>query len=264
MIIDFHTHIYPDSTAANTLDAVCERAGVNHYTDGTLKGLLDSMRDAGIDRCVTCSVATKPEQVEPIHQWLQGIREPSIYPLATVHPDIPINADFIGTLKARGFKGIKVHPDYQGFFIDDKAIYPLYEAVQAKEMAILFHMGIDYALPSPVHSTPKRMSRVLNDFPHLTIIAAHLGGDGMHEETEQYLLGKDIYLDTSFVLQKMPMAIIERIFAKHPSERFLFGTDSPWTDQRDELNFFLSLPFLSTDEKEEITSINPAHLLGLL
>ena len=264
MIIDFHTHIYPDSTAANTLAAVCERAGVTHYTDGTLNGLLASMRDAGIDRCVICSVATRPEQVEPIHQWLQGIRQPSIYPLATVHPDVPINANFIGILKAQGFKGIKVHPDYQGFFIDEKAIYPLYEAAQAEEMAILFHMGFDPGLPSPVHSTPTRMARVLKDFPRLPIIAAHLGGDGMHEETERYLLGKDIYLDTSFVLQKMPMAIVERIFAKHPVERFLFGTDSPWTNQKDELNFFLSLPFLNNEEKEKITSTNPARLLGLL
>jgi predicted TIM-barrel fold metal-dependent hydrolase len=72
-----------------------------------------------------------------------------------------------------------------------------------------------------------------------------------------------VYLDTSFVLRKMPIDLIRRFFQKHPIERFLFGTDSPWAEQKEELDFVLSLPFLSGKDKEKITEANAAHLLDL-
>jgi hypothetical protein len=263
MIIDMHAHIYPDHLAARTLEAVQARAGVRAYTDGTLEGLLRSMHAAGIDRAVVSSIATRPEQVDPIHQSLTGIRHPAILWLATMHPDLLITPDLVSALKAQGFKGFKLHADYQAFFVDERRIFPFYEAVKAEGMPILFHVGVDPGLPQIVHATPKRLARVRREFPQLPIIAAHLGGTDLYEETEEYLLGTDIYLDTSFVLQEMPMALLKRFFTKHSVERFLFGTDSPWTDQREELEFFLSLPFLTVAAKEKVTGLNAAQLLGI-
>jgi hypothetical protein len=263
MIIDMHTHIYPDHLAARTLDAVQARAGVRAYTDGTLDGLLRSMHAAGIDVAVVSSIATRPEQVDSIHQWLVGIRDMAILRLATMHPDLPIPPDGVTALKAQGFKGFKLHADYQGFFVDEERIFPFYDAAEAEGMPILFHVGVDPGLPQIVHATPKRLARVRREFPQLLIIAAHLGGTDMYAETEEYLLGTDIYFDTSFVLQEMPMALLKRFFNKHSVERFLFGTDSPWTDQREELELFLSLPFLTAAAKEKVTGANAAQLLGI-
>jgi predicted TIM-barrel fold metal-dependent hydrolase len=263
MIIDFHTHIYPDHLAARTLSAVRKRAGIRSHTDGTLKGLLGSMEAAGIDISVMHSVATRPEQVDYIHDWLPGIRQPGIHATAATHPDTGADPDRMRSLKAEGFRGFKVHPDSQEFFVDDRRMYPFYEAARDLGLFILFHAGVDRGLPDPVHATPEGLAKVHRAFPGLVIIAAHMGGESMYRDTERYLLGQDIYLDTSFVLSTMPVDLIKRFMDRHPVERFLFGSDTPWRDQAGELAFFLSLPFIGEEAKEMITYRNAAGLLDL-
>ena len=263
MIIDFHTHIYPESSASKALRAVQRRAGISCFSDGTGPGLVESMNKAEIDLSVVCSVATKPETVQTTHEWLQNIRNPRIIPFATMHPDRSIGVEEVEGLKQRGFKGFKVHPDYQGFFVDEKRVYPFYEAAQAAGMIVLFHAGLDRGLPDPMHSTPEKLAKVHEDFPLLLMVVAHLGGEAVFHETEQHLLGREVFMDTSFVLRVMPPPVLERFLKKHPVERILFGSDSPWTDQAEELRFLRGLPYLSEEEKEKITGRNAARLLGL-
>ena len=263
MIIDFHTHIYPEASASKTLTAVQSRAGISCFSDGTQQGLVRSMDRAGIDLSVVCSVATKPEMVESTHQWLESIRNRRIMPFATMHPDRSVVLEEVKDLKKRGFKGFKVHPDYQAFFVDEKRVYPFYEAAQAEGMIILFHAGLDRGLPHPIHSTPEKLAKVHRDFPSLRMVVAHMGGEAVFDETERYLLGRDIFMDTSFVLKVMPPDLLQRFLRKHPAERVLFGSDSPWTDQSEELRFLMSLPYLSGEEKAKITGSNAAGLLGL-
>lgn len=262
MIIDFHTHIYPDHVAEKTLRSVRAKAGIPSYGEGTLADLKSSLKRSGIDRAVVCSVATKPEQVSSIHQWLLGIREPSIFLMAAMHPDLLPSAEEMRCLKAKGFRGFKVHPDFQDFYVDERRIYPFYEAAQSEGVPILFHAGMDRGLPDPVHATPERLARVHRNFPRLRMVAAHMGGEDMYEETEKYLLGHDIYLDTSFVLRRMPLKTIRRFVERHPVERLLFGSDTPWADQKAEFEFLLSLPFLNQEAKEKIAGGNAARLLN--
>ena len=261
--IDFHTHIYPDHVAPQTVSTVCKRAGIDAYTDGTLEGLKRSMASAGIDLSVVAAVATKPEQVSSIQQWLTSIRQPGIAALAAMHPADPLSSEQMKMLKQEGFRGYKFHPDYQDFFVDDPRMYPLYEAIAAEGMFVLFHAGIDRGLPHPVHATPKRLAAAHKAVPELTIVAAHLGGEGDYAETAEHLLGQNVYLDTSFVLRKMPEIFRERFLKEHPAERLIFASDSPWTDQGEELQFLLQLPFLTENDKEKICFSNAARLLGL-
>ncbi len=261
--IDFHTHIYPDRVARQTVTAVRERSGIEAYGDGTLEGLKRSMAAAGIDLSVVAAVATRPEQVESIHRWLRGIRQPGIETLAAMHPADPLTSEQMKVLKREGFRGFKLHPDYQDFFVDESRMFPIYEAVAAEGMFILFHAGMDRGLPHPVHATPKRLAAVHKAVPELCMIVAHLGGEGAYEETVTYLLGRDLYLDTSFVLRKVPGAFLERVLTEHPAERLLFASDSPWTDQGEELRFLLQLPFLTEADKEKICFSNAARLLEL-
>ena len=260
--IDFHTHVYPDRVALSTVSAVRDRAGIDAYTDGTLEGLKRSMAGAGIDLSVVAAVATKPEQVVSIQRWLSAIRQPGIEALAAMHPADPLSPGQMKKLKQDGFYGFKLHPDYQDFFVDDPRMYPLYETIAAEGMFILFHAGVDRGLPHPVHATPKRLAAAHEAVPELCMIAAHLGGEEAYEETAVYLLGRDIYLDTSFVLRTMPGTFRERFLKEHPAERLLFASDSPWTDQGEELRFFLELPFLTESDKEKISYSNAARLLG--
>ncbi len=263
MKIDFHTHIYPDRVAPGTVSAVRERAGIEAYTDGTLQGLKRSMASAGIDLSVVAAVATKPEQVASIQRWLTGIRQPGIETLAAMHPAGQLSVDEMKALRRDGFCGFKFHPDYQDFFVDDPVMYPLYERIAEAGMFILFHAGVDRGLPHPIHATPKRLAAAHKAVPELCMIAAHLGGEDAYEESAAHLLGQDMYLDTSFVLRAMPGIYRERFLKGHPPERLLFASDSPWTDQREELHFLLQLPFLTESDKEKICFSNAAQLLGL-
>jgi len=262
MKIDFHTHIDPDPVAQKTVAAVRLRAGVEAYTDGTLEGLKKSMAAAGIDLSVVAAVATKPEQVASIQRWLTSIRQRGIETLATMHPADPLNSEQMKVLKRQGFQGIKLHPDYQDFFVDEPRMYPFYEAVAAEGMFILFHAGVDRGLPHPVHATPKRLATVHEAIPELCMVVAHLGGEEAYEETAVHLLGRNLYLDTSFVLRTMPGTFRERILTEHPADRLLFASDSPWTDQGKELEFLLQLPYLTESDKEKICFSNAARLLG--
>ncbi len=221
------------------------------------------MDKAGIDLSVVCSVATKPEMVTTTHQWLENIRNRRILPFATMHPDRLVVVEELEELKKRGFKGFKIHPDYQGFFVDEKRMYPFYEAAQAERMIILFHAGLDRGLPDPIHSTPERLAKVHEDFPSLRLVVAHMGGEAVFDEAERHLLGRDVFMDTSFVLRVMAPHVLERFLKNHPVERILFGSDSPWTDQSEELRFLMSLPYLNGLEKEKIAGRNAAELLGL-
>lgn len=263
MKIDFHTHIYPDHVALQTVEAVRRRAGIDAYSDGTLEGLKRSMAGAGIDLSVVAAVATKPEQVPSIQRWLGTIRQRGIEALAAMHPANPLSSVEMRMLRQEGFRGFKFHPDYQDFFVDDRRMFPLYEAVAGEGMFILFHAGVDRGLPYPVHGTAKRLAAVHKAVPELCMIAAHLGGEEAWEETTEYLLGQDIYLDTSFVLRKIPATFRERFLREHPTERLLFASDSPWTDQGEELRFLLALPYLTERDKEMICFSNAARLLGM-
>ncbi len=263
MKIDFHTHVYPDLVATKAVREVCQRSGIDAYADGTLEGLKRSMAAAGIDLSVVAAVATKPEQVTSMQKWLTAIRQPGIETLAAMHPADPLNSEQMTMLRREGFRGFKLHPDYQDFFVDDPRMYPLYEAVAAEGMFILFHAGMDRGLPHPVHATPKRLAVVHKAVPELCMIVAHLGGEESYEDTALHLLGRDLYLDTSFVLRKMPGTFRERFLKEHPAERLLFASDSPWTDQREELQFLLQLPFLTQSDKEKVCFSNAARLLGL-
>jgi predicted TIM-barrel fold metal-dependent hydrolase len=263
VIIDFHTHIYPDHVARQTVDAVRRRSNIDSFADGTLEGLKRSMVNAGIDLSVVAAVATKPEQVPSIQRWLKTIRQPGIEVLAAMHPADPLSRPQMKALKQEGFRGFKFHPDYQDFFVDDPQMFPLYEAVAAEDMFILFHAGLDRGLLHPVHGTPKRLAAVHKAVPELCMIAAHLGGEEAYEETALHLLGRNVYMDTSFVLREMPATFRERFLREHPPERLLFASDSPWRDQGAELWFLLDLPFLADGDKEKICFSNAARLLGL-
>jgi uncharacterized protein len=263
MLIDFHTHIFPDDRASLILDEMATRGDISHFADGTRAGLIDAMNKSGIGLSLTSRITTQREKVPAVNQWLKECSGPSIWPMAAIHPDEPIDLNDLLKLKSQEFKGIKLHPDYQDFFVDDRRMYPFYEAAEAIEIPVLFHAGLDRGLPPPVHCTPERLLKVHRLFPRMVIVAAHMGGEDNYEDTEALLLGKEIYLDTSFVLRIMPPETLKRFFRKHSVERIIFGSDSPFTDQESELNYLFALPFLTQREKERVAGENAAALLNL-
>ncbi len=263
MVIDFHTHVFPRPKAPDILTKLLTKFDIPNFADGTLDGLMHSMQQAGIQLALISRITIHPEQVVAVNNWLLGCRRKNILPMATIHPDQPQGVGYVEDIKKAGFKGIKLHPDYQGFYADERRMYPFYEIAQALQIPILFHAGLDRGLAPPFKAMPKQLLKVHRDFPRLTMIAAHMGGEDNYEETEASLLGTDIYLDTAFVLRIMDQKILKRFFQKHPIERILFGTDSPFTDQKTELHFLNNLPFLTPSQKEKIAGQNAARMLNI-
>ena len=243
-IIDIHTHIFPDEIAPTTIKYLEEKANTKAYLDGTISDLKGSMNRAEISISVNQPISTKPSQVQSINNWAKQIQDDAIISFGTIHPQFEDFESEIKKLKEWGIKGVKFHPDYQKCHPDDESMFPIYESLRENEMIVLFHAGVDIALYPPAHATPQRLAKVVDRFPGFKIIASHLGGYRMWDDVEKYLVGRGIYFDTSFVIDDMETERFVTIMKNHGFDKILFGTDSPWKDQADEVKkiSFLDIP----------------------
>jgi predicted TIM-barrel fold metal-dependent hydrolase len=261
-IIDFHTHIFPDSLAPRAMaELVRTTPDMLNVLDGTSSDLRKSMRNSGIGFSVTLPIATKPSQVMPINADSAALNSRDLVAFGTLHPadtDFSVRIDF---LKKSGIKGIKLHPEYQNFNIDDPVMFPAYEALSSAGLIVLFHAGFDPGPFTNTHSTPKRILKISQEFPGLKIVAAHMGGYRMWDESIQHLCGKNVFFDTSAVHDSMPHELFMKIAKLHGTDKILFGSDSPWFDQKFCIEWIDSMP-LSSNEKELIFSRNGRVLLG--
>jgi len=261
-IIDIHTHAFADDIAPKAIEALQKSSGTKALLDGTTSDLLRSMKRARIDLSVIQPVATKPSQVRAINVWASQIVGDGLLPFGTLYPGQPDWEDEIVRIKRAGLSGIKFHPDYQSFDPDDRDLFPIYEKLQAESLVVLYHAGDDISFPPPGRGTPKSLLKIVEHFPALNVIAAHLGGFKMWDEVEAYLAGKDIYLDMSYTFGYMETERIIRIMERHGFDRILFGTDSPWKDQQEEVQNILRLD-IPDEAKSKILAENAHKLLDL-
>ena len=111
MIIDFHTHVYPDKIASRTMEALQSHAPqVTAYTNGTVEGLRQSMRQAGIDYSVILPVATRKGQFDTVNRFARQINDTydDLISFGGIHPDDDDIAGKLQFLRDSGFKGIKI------------------------------------------------------------------------------------------------------------------------------------------------------------
>ena len=236
-VIDIHTHCFPDTLAEKAISILARQAKTKPYCDGTIKSLRASMKKSGVDISIIQNIATKPQQTDTINRWAAEIQSEDIISFGTIHPDYKGWKEEIIYLKDNGIKGVKFHPDYQEFFVDEKRMYPIYERLFSEGFIVLFHAGVDIGLPEPYHCTPKRLSKVLREFPKAVIIAAHMGGYRYWDDVEKYLIGESVYFDTSYSFKFLGIENMERMIREHGVEKILFATDSPWGDQAEDLKF---------------------------
>jgi len=263
MRIDFHTHCFPDNIAGKALPRLSDAAGgLRYHTDGTVDGLKSSMRIGGVDTSVVLHIATNAHQQHSVNDFAASIHDgTSIISFGSVFPDSPDALQELERIKSLGLPGVKLHPDYQGFFVDDPKMKPIYEKISQLGLITLFHAGYDYGFPPPYHCTPERMRNALRWFS-APVVAAHWGGCNLYDDVLTHLCGTDIYFDTSFGYGIMPKYYAERILEHHGTGKLLFGTDTPWHTPDMELRLLRSLR-LSESELEAITFQNAAALLKL-
>lgn len=264
MIIDFHTHVFPDALAPKALASLL--AGINYIykpcTDMTLAGLAADMDNSGVNISVIQPVITKPSQFAKLNEFSAAICSPRIAAFGAVHPntaDFKADIDYIVSL---GLKGIKFHADYQNVILDEPRMLKIYDYAISRGLIILHHAGFDPAMPPPYKSNPERFAHIIKELRGGTIIAAHMGGHAQWDDVERFLVGTDIYLDTSMSFKFMPEAQYKRIIEAHGADKILFASDSPWGDPASDIALIESLP-ITEGEKTAILGGNAARLLGI-
>jgi predicted TIM-barrel fold metal-dependent hydrolase len=262
-IIDFHTHAFPEALAPRAMKTLlAEAPGVHAHLDGTVADLLRSMDQAGIERSVVCCIATKPEQFEPILRWCLAIRSERLIPFPSVHPADPACAEHIRQIRAQGFLGIKLHPFYQDFFADEDRMSAFYTEVVQQDLLLVMHTGYDIAFPRIRRADPQKLLDIVAAFPTLKLITTHLGAWQQWDEVRRHLLGRDIYMEMSFALEELGPALAREMILGHPDGYLLFGTDSPWTDQRATLTLLENLQ-IPGKKLRHVLADNALRLLGL-
>jgi predicted TIM-barrel fold metal-dependent hydrolase len=262
-IIDFHTHIFPDKIAKQAVDKLAEESGeYRPRTDGTLAALLASMHAAGIATSVVANIATRPAQALPILEFCRRIQGPRIIPTISFHPDNSL--DEVGSLLTEaarlGIRGVKLHPMYQGFAIDERRMFPFYQIIEHYGFFVIFHTGLDIAFPGNLQADVGRVKNLAEQFRQLTIVATHVGGWRQWDRAE--MLGRldNVYTETSMTLTEMDDAAFLRLLSRFDDQRVLFGTDSPWTDQQEMAERVMRLT-MPEDRKERLLYRNAMALL---
>ncbi len=258
MIIDAHTHIFPDSQAAAAVEQTARLFRIRTYGNGTAADLLRQMDRSCIDYAVIHMVAPVPSAVRTINSWLIQLSEPRFIKFATLHPQDPHIDEEIKRIVDSGISGVKFQPDIQRFYPDDqKLMYPVYEKLAEHNIKIMFHVGGE-PLPGPDDkSTPSMIGNLAADFPDLTIIGAHLGGLNMWDEVYRYLVGRNnVYFESSLSYEFIRPDRAQRIILEHGYEKVFFGTDYPFGDIQKSLEAAKSVAFLNREQQSAILGDN--------
>ena len=263
MLIDFHTHAFPEKIAAKAMGSLSHAAGgLRPQTDGTLASLLTQMDQDGVDIAVVQSIATNPQQQAKVNDFAMEINAHSrFFAFGSVHPDAPDALEELERIADAGLKGIKFHPEYQQFYANDEKMKPIYRKISELGLITLFHAGTDIGFPPPYHAMPEHLLGALRwlDGP---VVAAHWGGAGCGPEVVDKLCGENLYFDLSFGYGVISKPVAQKIIDTHGPDRLLFGSDMPWHRPEWELRLLDTLTLSDTD-RQKILHQNAAKLLGL-
>lgn len=267
MYIDFHVHAFADKIAERAISQLIANSadfGLVPTTDGTVGDLRKKLTEKNISKAVLLPIATKPSQQTTINNWALSVKDEFFCPFGTVHPQAEDRFEELERIKEAGLYGIKFHPDYQDFFVDDDNMIPIYKKCAELELPVLIHAGIDPLSPDLVHCTPKAAANVFDAVPEMTMILAHGGGMMLWDDVEKYLAGKqgNLFFDVSVIADYISLDQLSSIVKKHGADRILFGSDSPWSDPIKEINMIDSLK-LTDEDKEKIFYKNAMRLLNI-
>lgn len=259
MIIDAHAHIFPNKIAEKAVAGIGSfYSGLTMRCDGTAEGLISSGAAAGVTKFIVQSVATVPEQVKSINDFIA--RSVNKYPdnfigFAAMHPDCPDIEKEIDRAISLGLKGVKLHPDFQRFCIDDPKAMKIYEIIEGR-LPVLIHTGDSRYQ----WSKPSRLVGVLEAFPKLDVIAAHFGGWSEWDDAAGFLGGKRLWVDTSSSLYAISPQRARGLIDIFGVQNVLFGTDYPMWTAADEMEMLNKID-LTEKEREMILCENAERLL---
>lgn len=269
MVIDFHTHIFPDKIAARTISYLSEKGGIPPYSDGSVNGLLGEMEAGGVDLAVALPVVTNPAQFDSVNRFAAEVNTRfenearRLISFAGIHPKCEEIEEKMRQIKASGFLGVKIHPDYQETNFNDEGYLRILAAAKELDLIVVTHAGVDAGYRGcPVRCTPALAAEVIDRVRHPKLVLAHYGANELFEEVYAALCGKDVYFDTAYILHTVGKETFEKILRRHGADRILFATDSPWSSMKTDREI---LQAFGLDQKTErmILCDNAKRLLGL-
>ena len=263
MLIDFHTHAFPEKIALRAVGSLSHASGgLFPQTNGTVSSLKEEMAKDGVDISVVQSIATNPHQMPKVNDFAMTINaDPAIVAFGSVHPDAPDALDELDRIHAAGLKGVKFHPEYQHFYADDEKMKPIYRKISQLGLVTLFHAGDDYGFPPPYHGLPEHLKGALRWFDS-PVVAAHWGGLGRGPEVLDKLCGEHIYFDLSFGYSSIARDVAQAIIDQHGPNKLLFASDMPWHRPSWELRLLDTLD-IGNDDRQKICAGNAIKLLAL-
>ena len=259
-MIDFHSHIFPDKIAEKTVHHLENICGTQPFSNGTRDMLLRSMDEAGIKTSVLLPVLTSPEQFDSVYRFVSEYVDGRLISFGGLHPDNEDYKEKLRMIKRQGHKGVKFHPDYQNTYFSDIKYKRIISYATELDLICVVHAGQDPYSPNDIHCTPKMISDMLDEVAPTKLVLAHMGGNNMVEDVRNYLVGRQVYFDTAYVLDKMPKDILVGLAREHGVDKILFGSDSPWGGQKDFISHFKTLDF-TEEEQKLILELNAQKLL---
>ncbi|KIR02331.1 Amidohydrolase 2 [Lachnospiraceae bacterium TWA4] len=281
MIIDFHTHTFPDKISKQVVDKLAHASCTLPFTDGSTKNLISSMEEATVNYSVNLPVMTNAKQVEKIHnQTIESMEEYAnhgIIPFGGMHPNYENYKEELRRIRKEGIKGIKIHPAYQEIDLDDIKMLRIIGAASEEGLIVITHAGIDIGIYDKNYASIDHILKVIDEVKPEKFVLAHMGNWAGWKDVEYYLAGAPVWFDTAFTYGKITpypdttptpyTCVLEdddfvRLSKKHGIDKILFGTDSPWQEQKDYVNRLNAMDF-TEDEKGEILGENAKKLLGI-
>ncbi len=261
--LDTHCHVFPDEIAQRAMAVLTNNCDYKPVTDGTLADTLEKQRSWGCHQFVMLDIATSPETVRKVNDFLIAHNDNRrIFSFGTIHPAFKDYRDELSRLEAAKIKGIKFHSGYQNFVMDDKTMYPIYEEIVKRNMILMFHGGYDPGFEGMDSCYANRCAALARDFKGAKIILAHMGDVWDNRLSMEYLIGTDVYFDVSMATLHMPRLQVEQLIAAHGADKFLYATDSPWSDGFSVQRTIESL-HITEANKEKIFYKNAVKLLGI-
>lgn len=261
-IIDAHAHIYPEKIAEKATDAIGKFYDIEmDMPAGTAEKLIEEGKSAGITRFVVHSVATTAHQVRSINEFIKREidKHKEFIGFMTLHQDLleeEIKNEVDWCIE-NGFKGVKLHPDFQKFYIDSEDAEKFYRVIGDK-LPILFHIGDDrYDF-----SEPARLVKMAKKHKDVRFIAAHFGGYRCWDKADVYDGLDNVYFDTCSSLAFITPEKARELIDKFGVDKFFFATDFPMWSADGELERFNKIK-LTEKERKMIFSLNLKKLLKI-
>ena len=256
MIIDAHTHVWPDKIAKAALS---KPAGdLPRRGDGTVAGSIAAMKEAGIDRSAAFGVSNDAANRDAANRFVASLDRDWFIPFGTIHTDATVEEN-LANLREHDIHAVKLHPLFQGIALDDPRLWENLEAMQG-EFVITTHVGLGGE--GSERCTPRMLRDLVERFPDLDLIAAHFGGYRLLDEIEEVVLGLPVCVDTSWPpgLASIDPDRVRSMVERHGAENVIFATDWPMVSPAEDVAALRALEL----GEEETAAIFGGNLVRLL